>query len=382
MAAVAGLVLALAWMSACGSSTQSNGSSGLGKDVTIGVDEPISGSAAAFGGGTADGARYAAYVANQQKLLGDTEVKLDVRDDQNTNQQAIVNVTALASGPSVAIFGPIVSNTAKAVTAVTAQKKILSVLSQADGVTLDGTNTNVYNLTPPGASAFQAIAKYLSSQGVKTLAFICDPVAANQPPLMDAATKILADQGITVTERVPVDTKQTLFTATTSKLAASGVDAIDSLTTQVTAIQLRELRDAGYRGKVVTYNGPSTLFAPAGSAAEGLIQAVYFTPLSTDPAIKTFVDGYTKWSNGKAPTSYTAEGYDAVMSIVAAVKAANSTDRAAVLTAYQNLAKQGFSGLQGKYTFDVTNAQNRRPTLAGVLIVYGPDGQPAQAIQP
>jgi branched-chain amino acid transport system substrate-binding protein len=361
------------------SSSSGGGSSGLpsGTTVTIGIDQPISGAIAAYGGAEANGAKYAATVVNSQHLLGPgVTLKLDIKDDGDSEGQAVVNANSILASDDVAMFGPILTASANATTALTGSK-MLTVLTQADAVKLDSSDPDVYNMTPTGVSTFNGLGAYLKSKGVKTLAFVYDPNQANQPPLMAAAKPVLSADGIQVVKELSVDSKQTQFTPSMNQLANEKPDAVDILVTSVTAVMLRELQADGYKGVLATYSGPASLFAPAGSAANGLVQPVFFTTLKPiNSQADAFLSGY-KSAYGQAPSSYNSESYDAIMFIVQAIKMAGSTSRSAVATAAMQLSQQGFTGVDGDYTFNSPDYANRRANLSSQLLLYGANGQPA-----
>lgn len=365
---------------ACGSSSSHASSSGSTKGaqtIEIGVNQPLSGVGAAYGEAEVAGARYAAEVANRDHVLGpNVTIKLDVRDDQYTQQQAVINANAMLASHDVAVFGPIETASAQA-TAAQLGKKILNVLTEADGVPLNASDPDVYNLTPTGDSTFAGLAKYLKSKGATTLAFVHDPSSANEAPLMKEVTPILAASGIRVSDEVAVDLTQTQFAASMSKLAQEDPSVIYLLANGQAPVMLRELRGDGYKGIVAAYSAPPSVFAPAGSAANGLVQPVFFTPLKpVNAEASQFVTGFTA-ANHSAPTNYSAEAYDAIMFTIAAVKGASSDNRSAITASAGRVAAAGFTGVEGHYTFNNTAYAKRRADLPSQILIYGANGQPA-----
>ena len=377
------VLLLAAGVSACGSSSGGSHSASLssGTTITIGVDEPISGVAALFGGAEEDGAKYAAQVVNSQHLLGSgVTLKLDVKDDQYTAAQSVINTNAIIASGDAAMFGPIGSADANATTALIG-KKMLNVLTNADTTPLNSSDPDVYEITPPGSSTLSELGAYFQSKGVKTVAFISDSSAVNQPPLIAAAKSDWSADGIQVTGQTPVDISQTQFSATVNKVVAGHPDAIDILASPVAATIARELNAAGYKGVVATYNAPDVAIAPAGAAANGLVQPVFFSTLKTvNSEEQAFISGYQA-ANKTPPNSYNSEAYDSVMFIVQAIKAANSTNRAKIVAAAAALAKKGFTGVQGQYSFTDPAYDQRRASLPAMILVYGATGHPASVVK-
>jgi branched-chain amino acid transport system substrate-binding protein len=225
------------------------------------------------------------------------------------------------------------------------------------------------------------MAKVLESKNVKKLTFVFDPTNANQPPLMDAVTPIFASHGIQVADRVSVDQKQPQFTSTMNQIASSKVDAVYLLTSGASPIMLRELADAQYTGVKVVFTAPESVVSPAGAAADGVLQSVYFTPLKpANDQGKAFIDGWAAAHGGANASSYNAEGYDSIMFVVEAIKRAGSTDRVAIAKAAADVAAAGMTGVQGTYTFDTPDFHDRRAVLGGVVVVYGNDGKQASVV--
>jgi branched-chain amino acid transport system substrate-binding protein len=76
-----------------------------------------------------------------------------------------------------------------------------------------------------------------------------------------------------------------------------------------------------------------------------------------------FVAAY-KAKSGKVPTSFVAEGYDAVWLLARGLKAAGSKDRAKLRDGIEQVTKQGYAGAQGPLTFE-----NRDVRGPGLLII-------------
>jgi branched-chain amino acid transport system substrate-binding protein len=85
-----------------------------------------------------------------------------------------------------------------------------------------------------------------------------------------------------------------------------------------------------------------------GDAVEGMCFPVLFYSGSDDPAIRSYVDGYTE-KYGSAPSALTSQAYDSVVMLLTAIEEAGTTDSATVRDVLANLTYQGVTG---ETTFD------------------------------
>jgi branched-chain amino acid transport system substrate-binding protein len=85
-----------------------------------------------------------------------------------------------------------------------------------------------------------------------------------------------------------------------------------------------------------------------GDAVEGMCFPVLFYSGSDDPAIRSYVDGYTE-RYGSAPSALTSQAYDSVGMLLTAIEEAGTTDSATVRDVLANLTYQGVTG---ETTFD------------------------------
>ena len=103
----------------------------------------------------------------------------------------------------------------------------------------------------------------------------------------------------------------------------------------------------------------------------GSISYTGFSPVNPTPKIAKFIEKYKTKYNGEIPDLFAAQGYDAVMLIVEAMKQANSTDPKEF---HKTLAQtKDFDRVSGITTFQ----ENREPIKSPVylLSVQNKDGQ-------
>jgi branched-chain amino acid transport system substrate-binding protein len=85
-----------------------------------------------------------------------------------------------------------------------------------------------------------------------------------------------------------------------------------------------------------------------GPAAAGVITSLHYVPSLDTPENKVFVEAFKKIAEGRLPSEYAVQGYDAGRSLVEAVKA-GATDRASITEA---LNKVRYNGPRGPLEID------------------------------
>ena len=345
-AVAAGLTLA-----ACGTTddgegdTDSASGDGASCDVTLAFLGPTTGDYANLGINIVNGAKLAMeeFAADNP----DCNVELKEFDSQGDPEKAtpladeIVNDDAI-----VGVIGPTFSGETDA----TGQ-----TFADAGLVTVSASATNP-DLSTNGWDTFHRMLGNDDTQAPAAAKFISDDLGAKSVFLVDDASEYglgLADGiaeglGDLVTERDQVQLKQTDFSATVTKVKASGADTLFYSGYYAEAgLFLKQLRSGGWEGNFVSGDGskdPGFVEAAGASAAEG----AYLT-CPCAPAEGEFVTNYEE-SSGQAPGTYSAEGYDAANVFLDGIAEGN-TDRESLLT-WVN--EYDAPGLTKNVTFDET----------------------------
>ncbi len=114
------------------------------------------------------------------------------------------------------------------------------------------------------------------------------------------------------------------------------------------------IADAGKAGISTRYIAGNAMDSPqlcriGGEAAEGTVVGTIFNPDAPRDEVKKFVQNFSK-EYGKAPGPYSAQGYDAVKLLAAAIEKAGSTEPRAI--AEQMRTFKDWPGVAGYHTFD------------------------------
>ena len=145
------------------------------------------------------------------------------------------------------------------------------------------------------------------------------------------------------------------FSAELARIRAEKPDGVFAFLFGAAAISfVKQYEQAGLRGKIPLYveeaSANQLTFPAQGDAAVGLISVTNWYAGLDNPANKKFVESF-KTKYGREPTSFSAEGYDAINLIDSAVRAVKGKieDKNAVRAA---IKKADFHSVRGNFKFN------------------------------
>ena len=346
-AVAAGLTLA-----ACGTTDDSddtNTSSGDGDaascDVTLAFLGPITGDYANLGINIVNGAKLAMDEFATENP--DCKVELKEFDSQGDPEKATPLADEIVNDDSiVGVIGPTFSGETDATGQTFADAGLVTVSASATNPDLSQNGWDTFHrLLGNDATQAPAAAKFISEDlGAKSV-FIVDDASEYGLGLADGVAEGLGDL---VTERDQVQLKQTDFSATVTKVKASGADTLFYSGYYAEAgLFAKQLRSGGWEGNFVSGDGsndPGFVEAAGATAAEGAYLTCPCAPATDDFAAK-----YEELS-GQAPGTYSAEGYDSANVFLNGLAEGN-TDRESMLTWVH---EYDAPGLTKQVTFDET----------------------------
>jgi branched-chain amino acid transport system substrate-binding protein len=114
------------------------------------------------------------------------------------------------------------------------------------------------------------------------------------------------------------------------------------------------IAEAGQAGITVPFIGGNALDSPmlydiAGKYAEGTVIGTIFNPLESRPEVESFIKSFKQKYN-QSPTAYSAQGYDAVKLLAAAIEKSNSTNPSVIADQLRKL--NNYPGVAGYHTFN------------------------------
>jgi branched-chain amino acid transport system substrate-binding protein len=306
----------------------------------------------------------------------DCQVTMQEFDTQGNAEQATPIANQVAQDQSfLAVIGGHFSGESKATMGT----------YEAAGLVMVSPSATAAELTTTGNKSFHRVVGNDTTQGQAAVTYIKDVLKGQKVFVMDDGqtygTGIIAEVkkglGATVVAEDKVQTDQTNFDATISKIksAAPDVIAYGGYTNEAAPL-VKQMRAAGVTAKFLGFDG---LYDPgfpsgAGDAATGAI--VTCPCLPADKAGGTFAADYQK-EYGQAPGSYGAEGFDGATVLLDGFKAGKKT-RADLLAWVDAYDKQGVS----KYIkFDPTGDVDKSKVVIWSYEIKGTEFAPQQEIK-
>jgi branched-chain amino acid transport system substrate-binding protein len=265
-----------------------------------------------------------------------------------------------------AILGPVLGTEAVVVAPRAQAAKMPIIFSQSASTgTLVGNYT--FRITPPPISYNKQLFDYLSSHSVKSFNIL---YASDSAGTVDYAKNVwptlAKGAGLTIGQSIAVPTSTQDYSAPVAHLISDKPDAVGLNVLGagfVTAVKQLRLND--YKGVIFATSVIDSFMEQMGADGKGVVWPNTWTPLSTSAASKRFVSDFKAKFNGDTPKNFAADGYDSTWWLARALKQANSATRENIQKGLAQVAKTGFEGVQGKYTFEDNDAR-----LPGVLLTW------------
>jgi len=339
-----------------------------GATIKIGFLGALTGDVAMFGKPTLDGMKMAAEEVNAGGGVLGKKIEIVETDNRGDKQEgASVTQKLISRDGVVAIVGDPTTGITKvaAPLAQKAQVVLLSAGSTGPGVVENG--DYIFRNTLLDSVAIPACIDYFAHDlGFRKVAIITsdnnDYSVGFSQTFRDAAK----GKGIEIVADEKVKDGDKDFSAQITNIKAKKPDVIffSGYYTEGALI----MKEARKQGLKVNMFGGDGLFSPklielGGSAVEGTMAALGFSPEQASPVTAKFVESYRKKYNGAEPGLFDAQGYDGVMMLADAMKRANSTDSKVFKDA---LAKtKNFEGVSGT----ITIRANREPIKSPLALL-------------
>lgn len=322
---------------------------GGGDEPAAGGDNKCGGTIAIFGAFTGpnaglvlpsrDGAKLA--VKQHNAANADCQITLQEFDTQGNAEQATPIANQVVGDQKfTSVIGGHFSGESKATMPI----------YEAAGMVMVSPSATATELTAGTNKAFHRVVGNDGTQGAAASTYFKNVLKAQKVFLVDDGSTygagIIAEVkkglGPLVAGEDKVQTDQTNFDATISKIKSAGADAVAyGGYTNEAAPLLKQMRAAGITAKFLGFDGlyDPAFPAGAGAGAEGAIVTCPCLPAAE--AGGTFSADFEK-EYGNAPGSYGAEGYDGAMVLIEGYKAGKTT-RAEMLAWVDAYDKEGVS---------------------------------------
>ena len=354
--------------------TKAPAAGNLSGEISIGAVWSLTGAAAIYGPSQKQAAEMAVEEINRAGILGQASIKLITEDDRSTKEGAIAAFEKLINQDKVvAIFGPTLSNSAKAADPMAQEKKIVVLATSNTAAGIVEIGDFVFRDSLPEAAVIPNTIKVTKAKlGYKKVALLYGDDDAFTKSGYDVFKATLDAEGVEILTTETFKKGDTDFSAQLTKIKGLNPDAIvvSALAEEAAGI-MSQGRQLGIAESVHFiggngFNSPK-LAQLAGKAAEGAISGAAWFINSSAPGNQDFVKAYnTKY--GANPDQFAAQAYAAVYLMAAAIKNAGQANSQAIRDALAQT--KDMDTVLGKFSFDA----NRDPLHTPVVQVVK-DGQ-------
>ncbi len=359
-------LLTIALLAAGCGGGESGGEAG-GDTIKIGFLGGLTGGHSHYGIETLKGMQMAVDDINAAGGVNGKQLEI-VQGDHGSNSSEAANVTQklITQGVSAIVGDPTTGITISAAQICQpAQMVLLSAGAVGSGVVEIG--DFIYRDTLLDAVAAPAVTKYLSEDlKWKKVALVTTTGLPYSESLTAIFKPALDKYGIEIIAEQSIMEKDTNFSAQVTALSQKEFDGV-VFTGYYTegALFMKEMRKQGLNQVLVGGDGllGKELYELGGDAVQGsMVYAGFAVDENATGKTKEFIDAYKAANNDAFPDMFPAQGYDAVMLLADAMKAANSSDPTVFKT---KLAEtKDWQGVTGTITFD----ENREPIKSPVYL--------------
>jgi branched-chain amino acid transport system substrate-binding protein len=321
--------------------------SNLGGELKIGAAAPLTGDTADGGIQIRQGAELAAAEWNAKGGLLGKRIVIVSADDQANPSQAAAVAGKLVSSQVVAVVGHKDSGLSIPASEIYDKAGIVMVspTSSNPALTTRGLET-VFRVCPMDTTQGPFLADYLVTKLQKKQIAVLYADTAYGQGLYEQFAKRATELGAAPVIAQQIHRGDRDFTTPLQAVAALAPDAVMYAGSVPEGIVIaQQMKEMNIRA---TFIGGDTLFQrefthETGSAGEGAYVTSFFPDPLKDDDTKAWVERYRALFK-RNPGGNSLGGYVAALTLLEAIKKANSTDPAAVLAAMRNLQFDSFIG--------------------------------------
>lgn len=348
--------------------------------VKIGVFQPVTGENGGGGFQEVLGIRYANELTPTVEVGGETyKIELVEVDNKSDKTEAVTAAQSLMASGVAAVLGSYGSGVSIAAGEIFADAGVPAIGCSCTNPQVTLGNDFYFRVCFLDPFQGTVMANYAFQDGAKTAAVITqlgDDYSSGLGNYFRKAFAELAGEGGVVSEE-QFQTNQTDFKAILTNIKAANPDVIFAPSSIATApLLIKQARELGITAKIMagdTWENV-TIIDNAGADAEGVVLSTFFD--EADTAAADFVAGFKAFLNaspeylekngGDGVAAVSALGFDAYNTAIAAIKAADSVEPAAIRDALVTLET---AGVTGAISFDENG--DAKKDMAYIKIVEG-----------
>lgn len=322
--------------------------------LKIGINQPLTGAVAASGNYILQGAKIAAEEINANGGIKGKQIELVVEDNKsNPTEASNVTEKLIVRDKVPVLMGAWGSTLTLASMPKLMEYKVPMVVETSSSVKITKSgNPYVFRLAPTSAIEADNFVRYIEPLGIKK----ADLLVVNNDWGRGAAVefrRVLEANGAQVGKELIMDAAAQDMTAQLSEIRGSDADTL-IVTTAVEQLTLllKQAQSLGLKRQIITTGGsqsPDQLVEQAGSAAEGTMHLLFFTPWTPDSTAhpemsKAFIAEWKKRKLNPAGLTESFRGYDGIRTIAAALEAVDEPTPEKIREALWNVKIDGLNG--------------------------------------
>ncbi|WP_345461743.1 branched-chain amino acid ABC transporter substrate-binding protein [Actinoallomurus oryzae] len=339
-------------VSACGQGILGGDSKKDKGPILLGMDIPLSGSSAEIGPYMKNGAQLAVDEINAKGGVLGRKLELRAEDDACDPKTAVAAANKLVAAGVAASVGGYCSGATLPTLPVFDRAKIPMVIPAANSTELvEQKLKHVFLVNGTGDQQAASAMAWVTKIGAKKVALLDDNTSYSKDIAVRTAAELDKPGGPDKASLDAVTPGESDYSANVTNVLKNNPDFIYwTGYYQEGGLILRQLRQAGYKGKFMVADGSvdAKLVKIAGDkAAEGTYATMTQTPDTLQGASSWIADYKKRF--GVDPGPYSPQAYDAVRVAAEGIKNAGSTDGDKVATALEKI--NGFPIFSGPLKF-------------------------------
>ena len=344
------LILGTSLLVGCGDGGGDSSKGGdSGSDVIkLGATIPETGEVAVYGNAALNGYKLAIKEYNEDGGILDKEIKLIAYDNKGDGNEAINAYNKLVDNDKIdALIGGVISTNTQALAPNAARDGIPMITATAtadEGITEEG--DNIFRSCFTDSYQGEKLAMFaLEDLDAKNAAVVYNTGSDYSDGLANTFEQTFKENGGEVIAKEGYTEQDKDFKSILTKLKGKDVDVlvIPDYYEKI-ALITKQAREVGLES---TFIGGDGWDGVIGKIDDDIIQDSYFTNhYATDDeseVVQGFIKNYEE-EYGEKPNAFAALGYDAVTTMLEAMKEAGTTDREAVIEALGNIELDLVSG--------------------------------------
>ena len=325
------------------------------KVIKIGVIGPLSGDSAWGGQYQLNGARLKAEELNATG--SDIQIEIISEDDASKPDQSLAAAKKLIARDKIhALLGAWNSTCTLAILPITAAEGVPQLTTSIAGpITQQGSKWIFRTNAHTSVLNYQTLEYVVREMGLKKIAIFTSNEEVGKSARV-TAENALQKLGLKPVAKEEWSVGDKDFTGQLGRIQASGADGLFfTIGFKEMAIIARQVRQLGMKVQLVggdTLPGNKKFLELAGPDVVGMTFSILFLPVEDHPRVGPFVRNYQKRFN-QVPDGHSAQFYDAVGVIHAAVKGSGVVDREKIRDYIRGLKKgTGYKGIMGDQWWD------------------------------